>query len=158
MRKRHIAAVGYQCEHPGVADQDVGLQVGHTAGGRGGNNGVEQVGPQPASPAGGHRKSEVAITVRQEGVASLGHEPVLGAGDDRHQAVAALLRGPGHLLKELPARRGHAEEAEVPVILGELPEQRFQTIDVGVRHGPHGQDPAVGEAQHVQDLTSNVSA
>jgi hypothetical protein len=41
--ERDIAAAGDQCEHLSVLEQDVCLQVRHTAG-RGGNNGVEQIG------------------------------------------------------------------------------------------------------------------
>ena len=42
--ERYVATIGDQGEHPEVVEQDVCLQVRHTAGSRGGNKGVEQVG------------------------------------------------------------------------------------------------------------------
>ena len=155
----YVAAVADQGKHPGVAEHDVGLQVRHATCRRGGDNGAEKVASQPPpSPAGGNSEGELTVAVRQDGVARLGNQCVRGAGNDRDQAISAFILGPGQLLKELTSRMAQAEEAVVPVVIGEPVEQRVQPFDVGLRHGPHGKGRAIGKAQGGADATGGVRA
>jgi hypothetical protein len=53
---------------------------------------------------------------------------------------------------------GQAEEPVVPILIGEPLEQRVQSLDVGLRHGSHGQGPATGQTDGVKNAISSVNA
>ena len=71
---------------------------------------------------------------------------------------AALIFSPGQLLKEFTSRMAQTEEAVAPVLIGEPLEQRVQPLDVGLRHGPHGEGRAIGNAEGADDAIGGVSA
>jgi len=145
--KDHEPTGTKQGQHPSVSDQDLGLQVPDTAGGRRLDECIEEIWPQPSPLIFSHGDAELPVAVRKEAIGRLAHD-VLGPVsllDRRNQAVPPVLFDRDHLLDELLGRGVSDEEAPVHVVLAEGGVQRDQAADIRTPQGADRQRPRSGK-------------
>ncbi len=143
-----VAARSQKSEHRLVADQHLGLEVGHAARRRGLEKAIEQIRPQPSAPPLGHGHGEFPVAVGQEDVVGFTDDlAAFGTCLVEHgdQTETTVFGGVRHLLEERARRPVCTEETALAVLQVEAVIQPGKSVDVCGLDPANRQRRIVGE-------------